>query len=174
MATSPEQLEAWVTALRENRVLNERLYHIISEIGRSDTYKPEADTLIAPFLDHPESDIRAIAILVLGHRWRLVAYYDRCVAMFHSDHDENCRRKATLCIGSLKQATYDPTTLVLLAAKVQNEHENIFVRETAYLSILYVLGDWENIRRLYLLPWSERIFEAGLVDWELVKRVSVL
>ena len=74
----------------------------------------------------------------------------------HDDPDEDVRRLAAGCLGSLDQATHNPQTLRLLLDVFFNDNEERTVKEGAYDSILDVVG----------IPWKDRPSMAREWNWD--------
>ena len=74
----------------------------------------------------------------------------------HEDIDEDNRRLAAMCLGSLDRATHNPETLRLLLQAFFNSAEEQTVREGAYIAILSIIGT----------PWKERPSCAREWNWD--------
>ena len=124
--------------------------------------------LVERFLTHKNPYLREHALSALILDWGLKDHRITCIQMMQEDPDEDVRRMAATCLGSLDRATHNPETLQLLINVFQNEAEEKYVREMAYLSILDVIA----------IPWKDRPSAAREwnwateIDWKLLQALS--
>ena len=137
----------------------------IIEIGKGGLEELEEE--VARFLDHPDSDLRAAAIRVLGFYWKLDKYRAIAERMWRTDPDEDTRGVALMAWTGYYDGTNDSEVMRLLYGLLRDKNEIEDIRDAAYWSILAVAG----------LPgpeWPRGTVYGEIdtkVDWALVDRL---
>lgn len=123
-----------------------KIYTIIHILGEGRYYK--AKKIIEKFLNHDSYSLRFIALNVLCLHWRLKEHSKTCIDFIKHEKDEDNRRLAVNCLGAIYFDTKNKKILGFLLKLFQNKKENDIFRESAYNSILDLLG----------VPYSQRSF----------------
>ncbi len=136
-ARSPEEeaqvraeVEAELAILRRGEIPPKGLFDTIHHFGEERFM--DALPEIKKNLMSTDERLRYIALHVLTQHYQLPDYACAAQDMMKSDSDEECRLMAISGLLSLQRGSADPSALKALAALVQDENEDTFVRERAY------------------------------------------
>jgi hypothetical protein len=139
---------------------------LFRELAHFDPGSHAGQSELRRFLNSADPLVRGAALRVLVYEWATYELSDECLSMLETDPDEFVRISAAGCLGSIHEKTRNPNVARRLAAVVQQQDENPFVREFAYSGLLLVLG--VEVRDL---PSSARDFDlVADVDWPLVAK----
>lgn len=120
---------------------------------------------IRKYIISTDERLRYIALHVLTQHYQLADYARIAIDMMKNDPDEDCRLMAISGLLSLRSNTSDLYALRELAALVNNEKEDRFLRERAYRAMRGIVAyDMDEQERLAVGP-----FDLNKdVDWNFV------
>lgn len=120
------------------------------------------------FLEHPDAQVRMVALEVLEHRWQPDANLTRsCERMAFEDADSHVRNIALGVFASCFQYTDDPRVGHILATIVHDERQPMEFRSAAYHGLFTLRGKLLFWDELYTDPTARFPFPEK-VDWPFV------
>ncbi len=174
---SSASLTERLAAFREGRLRGEDLYGFIHDLGEADYREAEPD--VTSLLQHPDAEIRYVAVSVLALHWKMAVHRGEFERMMLFDADANVRRMATTGLGYVLRGTQDTQATRVLVRKLRDETEEGLVREAAHMALLDLwLPEHERDRRVRLETVDVDEALAGKrtwsrhIDWDLVERIE--
>lgn len=162
-----KKLQNLLKDVEEGNIECNALYSAIHIFGEADFR--EAEPLVEQFLKHDDSDLRNIALNVLGIHWNSKKHRKIFESfLFNQEEDEENRAMAAACLGAICRNSKDKAALRILLSFFNDEEEHWFVRDNAYESILNVWG----------VPYQQRLSAARKldyqkdVDWNLIREIE--
>ena len=166
MTDDPTVLRTLHESLRAGR-FEGNVYGLLHRFGNAGFV--EAQPTVELFLSSADPQLRYIALNVLVLHWNMPTYQHECLRMLDSDPDEDVRRLAARCVGTLFSDTRSADALSALLKVIVNDGIDADIRAAAYTSLLEVLGappsEW---RTKPSLQWPndvrrERVREAQAI-----------
>ena len=191
---SDELLRAKLTALRNDKIPPEELYGLIHDFGHAMFLEAEPD--VVTLLNHPNAQIRCIAIRVLTFHWDVRRHRDELIRLLQHDPEYEVRSFAARGLGFVFRESKDAVVSRALINIIRDNDEDPYLREAAYKGLRGVwtpvdvkLADiqaeiqWQKERdkdldvsrsreefRDKLWMWrQERLLK---IDWEFVERIE--
>ena len=189
-------LRAKLMALRKGEILPGELYGLIHDFGHAKL--PEAEPDVVALLDHPDSQIRTIAVRVLAFHWDISRDRDRLIRLLRDDPDYEVKSFTAAGLGFVFRNSHDPVVSQALIKTIRDNDEDPYMRESAYDALrqvwspLNVDQDIADIKEeIRQAKESEKDLEAARspeefqsrlwvgtqekllkIDWEFVERVE--
>jgi hypothetical protein len=185
-----------LTALREGEIPPSELYGLVHDLGHSSLLEAEPD--VVALLDHPESQIREIAVRVLTFHWDISRHRDKLIRLLRFDPDYEVKSFTAAGLGFVFRNSHDPVVSQALIKTIRDRDEDPYMRESAYNALVQVWSpldvdqDLENIGKEIRQAKESEIdlesaqspeeFQSRLwmwkqekllkIDWEFVERVE--
>lgn len=153
--------------LRSGNIEPDALYTAIHLFGEADYRKAQPE--VEKFLKSEDSELRKIALSVLGMHWYSKEHRTVYESVFlDKNDDEDNRAMAAGCLGSAFWESKDKKILSIMLSVFNDEQEDWYIRDSAYRAILHLWGvppqKW---------PGAARKLDYGKdVDWELIKEIE--
>ena len=134
--TGDPDLGERLRALREDQIELDDLYSLIHDFGEAHFISAEPD--VARFLEHPDPQIRYVAVHVIAFDWGMLKYRGALEGMLVGDPDGFVRQIAASGLGHLLRESRDARVIRLLLQTLRRDDEDGSVREAAYEALLDV------------------------------------
>ena len=92
----------------------------------------EAEPDVVALWDHPNEQIRCIAVRVLTFHWNIRRHRDRLIRLLSNDTDDEVKSFTAAGLGFVFQNSHDSVVSQALIDKVRDGNEDPLVREAAY------------------------------------------
>ena len=168
MRDRPAELRSLLARFRAGRIPEEAVYALIHDFGEAACMEAKPD--VEALLTHPDPELRYIALNVLTLHWMCSEHRRTCEEFALEDADSENRGMGVAGLGALLRGTRDPEALALLLRIFRNEGEEWLVRDSAYCSILYVLGRPASEQP----PATRRLDHTRDVDWDRIREAEDL
>lgn len=129
----------------------------------------EARPTVEAFLENASPELRYIALNVLVLHWGLMDHRPTSLRMATEDPDEDVRRLAAACVGSLFRGSRSPDALRVLLGIIAEKHENAFIHDSAYSAILEILGV-----PVEKLPSADKLNWPADIDWSKLREAQAI
>jgi HEAT repeats len=159
-------LHSLLVDLRAGIIPEDELYTVIHRFGNEGLIEAKPD--VERFLNHPNPEIRYIALNVLTFHWMCREHRSTCETFALNDPDSDNRRMGAAGLGALLEGTRDPKALQMLIRIFRDEKEEWDVRDAAYRSILYVLGRPASEQP----PATKQLDYERDVNWERIREAE--
>lgn len=116
----------------------DQIQSAIYELG-DEGYR-DARRAVEKFLYHEDARLREAAIIAVALDWGLDDHRPTCERFIREESNVDVHRAAVAGLGSLLRSTFDHSAISLMASIVRDPSVNLWTRQTAYSSILNIIG----------------------------------
>ncbi len=153
--------------LRDGNIEKDAVYTAIHIFGEA-RYK-EAEIEIVKYLDNEDSELRKIALNVLGVHWNSKEYLQIYESvLLDKKEDEDNRSMAASCISSIFIGTKNKKYLNLLISLFMDKNESWYIKDSAYFSIICIWGippqNWPS--------FAKKLDYKKDIDWNLIEEIE--
>src|SRR5436309_891084 len=131
-----ELLRARLMALRRGEIPPSELYGLIHDFGHAKL--PEAEPDVVALLDHPNNQIRTIAVRVLTFHWDISRHRDKLIRLLRHDPDYEVKSFTAAGLGFVFRNSHDPVVSQALIKTIRDNNEDPYMRESAYNALRQV------------------------------------